>query len=167
MSVAEWVDTYGIHHRRILWSSYRKLAWVGFEPTTTEFRSDALSDWAIRPWVQLALRANFLQLLQFHHFFSVTFHSGYCLRQKVFKIKNKHHSTFRLLYSSRSYRVTFENFIFTFYTNSFAISWCIYFITSEKYYTIHLTTQVKNIIDHFTKYLPSIIFIISIRTDLS
>ena len=38
MSVAEWVDTYGIHHWRILWSSYRKLVWVGFEPTTTEFR---------------------------------------------------------------------------------------------------------------------------------
>ena len=36
MSVAEWADTYGIHHWRILWSSYRKLAWVGFEPTTTE-----------------------------------------------------------------------------------------------------------------------------------
>ena len=28
-------------------SSYTKLAWVGFEPTTTEFRSDALTDWAI------------------------------------------------------------------------------------------------------------------------
>ena len=26
-------------------SSYRKLAWVGFEPTATEFRSDALSDY--------------------------------------------------------------------------------------------------------------------------
>ena len=24
--------------------SYRKLAWVGFEPTTAEFRSDALTD---------------------------------------------------------------------------------------------------------------------------
>ena len=37
-------------------NSYRKLAWVGFEPTTTEFRSDTTIDWAIRPWVQLALR---------------------------------------------------------------------------------------------------------------
>ena len=27
-------------------------AWVGFEPTTTEFRSDALTNWAIRSWVQ-------------------------------------------------------------------------------------------------------------------
>ena len=53
MSVAEWADTYGIHHWRILWSSYRKLAWVGFEPTTTKFRSDALTDGAIRSWVQL------------------------------------------------------------------------------------------------------------------
>ena len=43
---------------------------VGFEPMTTEFRS-----------VQLALRANFVQLLQFHHLFSVQFHFGYCLRQ--------------------------------------------------------------------------------------
>ena len=66
--VAEWIDTYGIHHWSIFRSSYRKLAWVGFEPTTTEFRSDALTDWAIRPWVQLALRANFVQLLQFHLF---------------------------------------------------------------------------------------------------
>ena len=38
MSVAEWVDTYGIHHWRIIWSSYRKLACVEFEPTTTELR---------------------------------------------------------------------------------------------------------------------------------
>ena len=76
-----YIYIYGIHHRTILWSSYRKLARVGFEPTTTEFRSDALTDWAIRPWVQLALRANFVQLLQFHRLFSVTIHFGYCLRQ--------------------------------------------------------------------------------------
>ena len=39
-----------------------------FEPTTTEFRSEALTDWANRSWVQLALRAKFVQLLQFHLF---------------------------------------------------------------------------------------------------
>ena len=50
------------------WSSYRKLTWVAFEPTTTEFHSDALTDWALRSWVQLALRAKFLQLLKFHLF---------------------------------------------------------------------------------------------------
>ena len=76
-----YIYIYGIHHWRIFWSSYRKLAWVGFEPTTTEFRSDALTDWVIRPWVKLALRANFVQLLQFHRLFSVTFQFGYCLRQ--------------------------------------------------------------------------------------
>ena len=54
-----------IHHWRIIWSSYKKLAWVGFEPTTTEFRSDAPTDWAIRPWVVLALSANFVQLHSF------------------------------------------------------------------------------------------------------
>ena len=59
-------NRYGVHHRKVLWSSYRKLAWVGFEPTTNGFRSDVLTDWAIRPWVQLALRAKFIQLLQFH-----------------------------------------------------------------------------------------------------
>ena len=68
MTVVEWPDTYGIHHWRVLWSSYRKLAWVVFEPTTTEFRSDALTDWGIRPWVQVALRANVVQLFQFHPF---------------------------------------------------------------------------------------------------
>ena len=72
---------YGIHHRMILWSNYRKLAWEGFEPTTTEFHSDALTEWAIRLWVQIALRANLVQLLQFHRLLSVTFHFGYCLRQ--------------------------------------------------------------------------------------
>ena len=42
-----YVYTYGINHRRIFRSSYRKLAWVGFEPMTTEFRPDALTDWAM------------------------------------------------------------------------------------------------------------------------
>ena len=55
MSVAEWTDGYGIYRWTILRSSYGKLAWVEFEPTTTEFRSYALTDWAVRPWVQLAL----------------------------------------------------------------------------------------------------------------
>ena len=63
-----YIYLYGIHHWLILWSSYRKLDWMGFEPTTTEFRSDALNDWAIRPRVELALRANFVQLFQFHLF---------------------------------------------------------------------------------------------------
>ena len=44
MSVAEWAHTYGINHWRILIRGYRKLAWVLFEPATTEFRSDALTD---------------------------------------------------------------------------------------------------------------------------
>ena len=74
-------DTYGIHHWKIPWSSYRKLAWVGFEPRTAEFRSDALTDWAIRPWVQLTLRASFVQLIQFHCWFSVMIHFGYCFHQ--------------------------------------------------------------------------------------
>ena len=37
MSVAEWTDACGIHHWRIIWSSYRKLTWVGFEPTIMNF----------------------------------------------------------------------------------------------------------------------------------
>ena len=66
--VAEWIDTYGIHHWIIFRCSYKKLPWVGFKPTTTELCSDALADWAITPWVKLPLRANFLKLLQFYHF---------------------------------------------------------------------------------------------------
>ena len=67
--VVESIDTYGIHHRKIFRSSYKKLAWAGFEPKTTEFCLDALTYWVIRPWAQLALRANFEQLLQFHLFY--------------------------------------------------------------------------------------------------
>ena len=69
------------HYWRILLSSQRKLTWVGLESTTTEFRSDATTDGAIKPLVQFKLRANFVQLLQFQCLFSVRFHFGYCLRQ--------------------------------------------------------------------------------------
>ena len=47
LSVYLYIYLYGIPHWRIIWSSYRRLAWVGFELTTTEFRSDALTDWGI------------------------------------------------------------------------------------------------------------------------
>ena len=77
ISVGDSGDTYGIHYWGILWSSYKKLACVGFEPNTTEFRSDALTKSVIRPCVQIALRANFVHLLQFRPFFSVTFHFGF------------------------------------------------------------------------------------------
>ena len=54
-----YIYIYGIHNWRIIWSSkYRKLAWMGFEPTTTEFLSDVLTHWAVRSWFQLSLRAN-------------------------------------------------------------------------------------------------------------
>ena len=66
--VAQWIDTYGICHWIIFRCSYKKLALFGFEPTTTEFRSDALTDWAIKPFVQLVLWANFVQLFQIHLF---------------------------------------------------------------------------------------------------
>ena len=54
------------------------LVWMGLQPTTTELGSDALTDWASTPWAQLAPRANFAQLLQFHYLFIVQFHFGYC-----------------------------------------------------------------------------------------
>ena len=73
-----------IHHWRILESSYRKLAWVGFKSTTTESHSGTLTDWPIRPWALLALRANLVQLHQFHRLFSVRFRFGYCLRHVCF-----------------------------------------------------------------------------------
>ena len=63
-----YIYIYIDQHWRIFRSYYRKLAWVGCEPTTTVFRSDALADWAIRPWVQLAVRTKLVQVLQFHLF---------------------------------------------------------------------------------------------------
>ena len=62
------VSTGGTQQWRIFRSSYIKLAWLRFEPTTTEFCSDALTDWAFKPWVQLVLRGNSLQLLQIYLF---------------------------------------------------------------------------------------------------
>ena len=84
-----WAMAYGIHQWRISWSSYTKSAWVGFEPTTTEFRSDALTNRGIKPWVQLAFRANFVDLPQFHLLVSVRFYFSYCLRQspRLFYLK--------------------------------------------------------------------------------
>ena len=55
------------------------LARVGFESITTEFRYDAQTNSAIMPWVQLALRSNILELLQFYLLFGV--HVDYCLGQ--------------------------------------------------------------------------------------
>ena len=55
---------------RIPWSSYKKLAWEKLQPISTYIHSIPFrcSDWAIRPWVQLATRASFVKLLWFHHF---------------------------------------------------------------------------------------------------
>ena len=78
MYIYVYIYIYIYHHWRILWTSYRKLARVGFEPTTAELRSDVLTHWAIRLWARLAPRANFVQLLQFHRLFSVRFQFGYC-----------------------------------------------------------------------------------------
>ena len=79
MNVVEWTDTYGIHHWKVIWSSNSELARVGVELTTTEFRSDTPTDLATISWVQLALRANFVQLFQYHCLFisAIAFVSGY------------------------------------------------------------------------------------------
>ena len=41
------------------------------QPTNIEFWTNSLSDGAIRPWVQLSSRSNFVQLLQLYLSFSV------------------------------------------------------------------------------------------------
>ena len=82
MSVFKWSETYGILLWQNLQCCYRKLAWVWFEPTTTECNSVTLSHWAIGSWILLALRSNFSQLLRFHRMFSVTFYLG-CLPSSV------------------------------------------------------------------------------------
>ena len=66
--VVEWIDAYAIHLWRVFRNGYRKFSWVEFSHTTTELHSDALTDWAIRLWVILAPKGNFVQLLQFHLF---------------------------------------------------------------------------------------------------
>ena len=60
VNVVEWADTHGIHHWMILRSSFRKLIWVGFE-----CHLDTLTDGAIRPRVQLTLRATVALILSF------------------------------------------------------------------------------------------------------
>ena len=81
MSVEEIPDTYGIENWSLLWRRFRKFDRVGFEPTITVLVLDTLTYWAIWPWVQLALRPNFLKLLQLHCLYSVTWHFGHCLRE--------------------------------------------------------------------------------------
>ena len=87
-----YIYIYIINIIYIIYIKYINIKWffeVGFEPTTTEFRSDALTDWAIRPRVQLALRANVVQPLQFHGLFSVAFHFGYYFGQSPRFLKSK------------------------------------------------------------------------------
>ena len=59
---------YDIHNWRIVRSSHRRLARMGFDHIATEFHSDTLINW-IRVWFQLAIRENYAQLLQQFHLF--------------------------------------------------------------------------------------------------
>ena len=52
-------------------ASNRKLSCVGFEATIIKLCLDALTNWAIRPDFQIAVRTNFAQLLQIFIFCSV------------------------------------------------------------------------------------------------
>ena len=58
----------------------------------------------------------------------------------VFKIKNRHPSTFRLLSSSRSYGVTFKNFYLHFIQNrSYIYSMYIYTNELKTHYLVALS----------------------------
>ena len=46
------------------------MALMSFTVSITEFRQDALTDWLIKPSVQLVLRVNFVQLHHFHLLFN-------------------------------------------------------------------------------------------------
>ena len=67
-----------IHHVRIFRRSYRNLAWVGFEPRSTKFGSEALINWAIRSWV-------WVQPAQIQH-----------IQQALLKVKNIWYVIFQL-----------------------------------------------------------------------
>ena len=71
ISVAEWADIYGILYWRIFRASNRKLSCMGLEATITKLCLDALTNWAIRPEFQIALRTNFVQLVQSFIFCSI------------------------------------------------------------------------------------------------
>ena len=46
--VAEWTNTYDIHHGKIFRNSCRKFASVGFEPSISKFFLDILPNWITR-----------------------------------------------------------------------------------------------------------------------
>ena len=71
------------HHWRVFRSSCSKLARVGFEPTKPELNLVTLEDWALRPLVWLALRANSVQLIQVRLLFSVQIYLCHCLRRSL------------------------------------------------------------------------------------
>ena len=66
MSFSVWyIHVYGIHHRRIFEIAIE--SWPEWDLNPWPLNSvQTLTNWAIRPWVQFAVRANFVQLLQFH-----------------------------------------------------------------------------------------------------
>ena len=71
-------------------ASNRKLSCVGFEATIIKLCLDALTNWAIRPDFQIAVRTNFAQLLQIFIFCSVfIFYCVHCLGHflRLFKWK--------------------------------------------------------------------------------
>ena len=159
--VAEWIDTYGIHHWRIFRSSYRKLAWVGFEPTTTEFRSDAPTDWAIRQWVQLALRANFAQPLQFHLFSLFSIHVSFrSLLSSVATFVSIYIYIYMYMYIYSQNHIFLSQFQFIFVPRvywtaptslSFRVCWTVYsrlvrYLRKHKNFTCSRNVLIKRLI---------------------
>ena len=83
MLVAEWIDTYNVHHKRIFRNSYRKLVWVEFETTITEFRSDTLTEWALRLLTSTHSQSELSRDTPVSSFCSVfTLYLIFCLRQQ-------------------------------------------------------------------------------------
>ena len=91
--VDEWIDTYGIHQSRISRSSYWKLVWVGFEPKNTEFFSDTLTEWAIRPLGSTRSQKKICKAPQVLSLYSLfTFQFSLCLRQLPHLLETKSHT---------------------------------------------------------------------------
>ena len=138
-------------------NEYWKL-WVGFEPTTTQFHSDALTDWAITPWIQLALRANLVKVLQLHRLFSVRFHFGFCLRQspRLFYLKFSwcNHILIQMVFTTKilwsSYRklawVGFEPTITESRSDFLGKTWCYFKVFAPKFSENKIRARVKCLI---------------------
>ena len=91
ISIADLIDTYDIHHWNIFRSSFKKLLFVWFEPTTKGFHSDVLTELS-RHEFNLLWELTLYSYSNFIFCSVFTFHFSHCPCNSPHLLEAKYHA---------------------------------------------------------------------------